>query len=79
MARDKKLWFHKVIGNIYWPISWEGWLVSAGTLAVAFLIMRLNGITFDKSISVKGHWSCVAELIALIVAFYWLIHGRVRK
>ncbi len=79
MRADKKPWFHRVSFNFWLPISWEGWLMMAGLIAGIMLIPTLNHLSSHEPISLKRHWPALAELAVLVIAFYWLSRGHVRR
>jgi hypothetical protein len=79
MGENKKPWFHRVSFRLWLPLSCEGWLLLAGLVAGMLLIPYLNGLDTRESLSLERHWPALVELGVLIIAFYWLAHGHVRK
>ena len=79
MAQEKKLWFHRVTSRLWLPISWEGWVVMGGVIGGLFGILRLNGIQRNTPVTSTHFWPVLLEVLVLIVAFFWLTRGRVRK
>jgi len=79
MSEDKKVWFHRVNARIWLPISWEGWAMLLGFVGGFFLIPYLNGLSRNESIVFARDWPVLLEMGVLVVAFYWLSSGRVRK
>ena len=79
MSEDKKVWFHRVNARIWLPISWEGWAMLLGLVGGILLILHLNGLSGKESIVFARDWPILLEMGVLVVVFYGLSHGRVRK
>lgn len=79
MSEAKKVWFHRVIGRLWIPISWEGWAYLVVTPALLYGIRRLNGLSLDDFVSLSGHWPVLLESGVVIALAVWVTRGRVRN
>lgn len=79
MQKNKKYWFRKVSPTLWAPLSWEGWVAIGGIILGLFFIYKTNDISSDVALSFSIHGPMVIELVLLIVIFFWVTYGHVKK
>ncbi len=79
MKKNKKYWFRKVSPTLWVPISWEGWVTIGSLILVLFFIYKTNDISSDVALSFSIHGPMLIELVFLIVLFFGVTYGHVKK
>ena len=75
----RKYWFiPKNYGWGFFPISWEGWLVTLGFVLIIILSAYLNNIFNPELLTSKGIIRYCFDLLLLIVIFVILMKPKTK-
>ena len=75
----KKYWFiPKNYGWGFFPISWEGWLVTLGFVLIILLSAYLNNVFNPELLTSKGIIGYCFDLLLLIAIFVVLMKQKTK-
>ena len=76
---EKKFWFIGFTSRLWVPVSIEGWLITASSFIGILLILKINNISNDASLTISQILPMLVEFAGLIGALYFLTKGHVDK
>lgn len=76
---EKKRWFVGYCAQFWIPVSLEGWILTTVFMSGLYLIYQVNGVSANIPFQISVHWPVIAEMLALVIGYYWIAKGHVDR